>query len=134
MPSRAPPRVCSKPGCFSIARTGSRCPLHPYPQKRPRERSEADRLYDDARGSAHARGYDKRLWRRARDRKLMEQPTCEACERVGRTTEATEVDHIIPLAHGGTHDPENLQSLCHPCHVRKTYEDRRRYGGAEPSD
>jgi 5-methylcytosine-specific restriction protein A len=28
-----------------------------------------------------------------------------------------EVDHIIPLAEGGTHDLANLRCLCIPCHV-----------------
>ncbi|MCH2187426.1 HNH endonuclease [Myxococcota bacterium] len=31
-----------------------------------------------------------------------------------------EVDHIIPLVDGGSHDMTNLQSLCTPCHKRKT--------------
>lgn len=33
---------------------------------------------------------------------------------------ATEVDHIINVAQGGTHDPHNLQALCTPCHRAKT--------------
>ena len=41
--------------------------------------------------------------------------TCRTC---GDT--ATEVDHIINLAQGGTHDPVNLQALCTPCHRAKT--------------
>jgi len=31
-----------------------------------------------------------------------------------------ELDHIVPLVDGGSHDPENLQTLCTPCHQRKT--------------
>lgn len=30
-----------------------------------------------------------------------------------------EVDHIVPVAKGGTNDESNLQPLCHQCHVRK---------------
>ena len=33
---------------------------------------------------------------------------------------ATEVDHIVPLASGGTSDPDNLQAVCESCHVIKT--------------
>ena len=31
-----------------------------------------------------------------------------------------ELDHIVPLADGGTEMPENLQALCAPCHRAKT--------------
>lgn len=41
--------------------------------------------------------------------------TCRHC-----AAPATEVDHIINLAQGGTHHPDNLQTLCTPCHRRKT--------------
>jgi 5-methylcytosine-specific restriction protein A len=34
---------------------------------------------------------------------------------------ATEVDHIVPVARGGALlDWDNLQSMCHGCHSRKT--------------
>ena len=29
-------------------------------------------------------------------------------------------DHVIPLADGGGHEPSNLQTLCRPCHARKS--------------
>lgn len=31
-----------------------------------------------------------------------------------------EVDHIVPVDDGGTDDPDNLQTLCRNCHIRKT--------------
>lgn len=43
--------------------------------------------------------------------------TCCACHQV--TTEL-ELDHIINVAIGGTDDDTNLQSLCVPCHKKKT--------------
>lgn len=36
-----------------------------------------------------------------------------------------ELDHIIPLIDGGGHSDENLQTLCTPCHVRKTVDEAR---------
>lgn len=30
------------------------------------------------------------------------------------------VDHIMPKAHGGTDDPNNLETLCNTCHKAKT--------------
>ena len=32
----------------------------------------------------------------------------------------SDIDHIIPLKHGGTSDKSNLQALCVTCHRRKT--------------
>lgn len=56
--------------------------------------------------------------------KLTTNPICEwpSCRRP-----ATDVDHIIPLAEGGSrYDWHNLQSLCHPHHVNKTTQDALR--------
>ncbi|MEW6862414.1 HNH endonuclease signature motif containing protein [Trueperella pyogenes] len=55
-------------------------------------------------------------------------PSCEQCERDGRITPAAEVDHILPLDRGGTHDEENLQALCKPCHSAKTARQDGRWG------
>jgi 5-methylcytosine-specific restriction endonuclease McrA len=33
---------------------------------------------------------------------------------------ATDVDHIIELARGGTNTIDNVQPLCKPCHIHKT--------------
>ncbi|MEC7815831.1 HNH endonuclease signature motif containing protein [Marinobacter alkaliphilus] len=52
----------------------------------------------------------------------MANPLCAECSRQGRITAATDVDHIIP--HRGDlklfWSRSNWQSLCHPCHSRKT--------------
>ena len=45
---------------------------------------------------------------------------CQQCLRDGKIVEGTEIDHIIPRAEGGTHEPENLELLCHECHRHKT--------------
>lgn len=42
------------------------------------------------------------------------------CLPQGVTAVSTEVDHIIPLARGGSDDRENKQGLCAPCHKKKT--------------
>lgn len=41
-----------------------------------------------------------------------------ACRRCGATDDL-QVDHIIPVIHGGTEDLENLQTLCGPCNRHK---------------
>lgn len=39
------------------------------------------------------------------------------CQTQGCRARATEVDHVI---NNDDHDPTNLQSLCSPCHLKKT--------------
>ncbi len=55
---------------------------------------------------------------------LRHNPVCLKCER-----RAEEVDHIIPLARGGTNKWENLQSLCKSCHSKKTIRENRGESG-----
>ena len=65
--------------------------------------------------------YDRRRWHRVRARQLAREPLCRACAAVGRTTLAEHVDHVVAIAAGGaSFDPDNLQSLCGPCHSGKT--------------
>ena len=45
---------------------------------------------------------------------------CAACGSLQSPTPAQELDHIVPLSQGGTHDERNLQGLCRPCHQAKT--------------
>jgi hypothetical protein len=64
---------------------------------------------------------DGKAWRDLRASVLREQPLCRRCQRVGKLTPATDVDHI-------DNDPTNnergnLQGLCHECHSRKTQAD-----------
>lgn len=70
---------------------------------------------------------DSRLWRdRIRPTQLSMNPVCSICQEKGRLSEAVEVDHIVPLSDGGApYDYDNLQSLCHRCHVIKTAEENR---------
>lgn len=64
--------------------------------------------------------YGTRAWHRLRTKQLMAEPICRFCQQLGHPTPATVVDHIKP--HKGDaelfHDPDNLQSLCKPCHDR----------------
>ena len=49
--------------------------------------------------------------------KLRDLWTCQHC---GRTTDELEIDHITPVAQGGTEHDHNMQSLCVQCHLAKT--------------
>lgn len=45
---------------------------------------------------------------------------CVMCGRRGRL----ECDHVRPRAAGGSDHPDNLQTLCVPCHIAKTKADK----------
>jgi len=76
---------------------------------------------DRKRGSPASRGYDSK-WAKARKTFLNHHPLCIECDRKGRITPATVVDHITP--HRGDQklfwDTDNWQPLCASCHGSKT--------------
>ena len=51
---------------------------------------------------------------------LKRKGTCAACSQKIDAGKAWDIDHILPLALGGTNAPDNLQILCRPCHRSKT--------------
>jgi len=72
------------------------------------------------------RGYGYE-WRLTRLRILnRDMYLCQVCDKQGKTTPATEVDHIIPKAKGGTDNEDNLQSICYRCHKDKSLRDEGR--------
>jgi len=107
MPSR-PPRWCA------------RCHL-PHSGRCPSQPQRVDRRPD-----ANERGYDHR-WQAIRKRKRAADPLCEWCKAKGFAKLADLVDHYIPLRAGGSHDPENLVSMCRRCHGLKTEQDKQRW-------
>lgn len=66
--------------------------------------------------TAAQRGYGA-AWRKLRTIVLTEQPRCQ-CGAM-----ATEVDHIIPKARGGTDARANLRGMCATCHRSKSQRD-----------
>lgn len=72
-----------------------------------------------ARVNPAAKGHYGADWRKIRAQVLREQPRCECGQR------ATDVDHIIARADGGTDARANLRALCYPCHRRHTAEQNR---------
>ena len=107
-----PPSACKNPGCPGLVNDGvcSVC----GPRKRV-----TNSAHDEQRGSSTQRGYDRR-WRTRRLMYLRAHPLCVECKKMGITTAATDVDHIIPKRDGGSDRDENLQALCHACHSAKT--------------
>ncbi|NVO05715.1 MAG: HNH endonuclease [Rhodoferax sp.] len=65
--------------------------------------------------------YQSRQWRALRAAYLREHPLCCVCGGNGFLVPARVVDHVLPIKDGGARfDACNLQSLCVPCHNRKT--------------
>lgn len=124
MPTAAP-RPCPHPGCGVLVRDGSgRCANHP----------KAGSFADKKRGNRHERGYGND-WTKLRN-VIMRRDSylCQVCLAVGRVTPAHAVDHIVPKANGGTDDPNNLQSICKPCHTTKTAVESAMTGGPAASE
>lgn len=71
-------------------------------------------------GTTTERGYGY-AWQKRRAEVLQrDNHLCQVCLAKGYFTPATEVDHVINKASGGTDDIENLQAICHVCHKSKT--------------
>jgi 5-methylcytosine-specific restriction enzyme A len=100
MPDRQPV-PCLEPGCPRLTRTGSRCSKHQVSGW-------------SLTASPAERGYGSE-WVKIRRVVLEEEPTCRLCGEP-----ATDVDHIIAKAHGGTDRRSNLRALCRRCHQRKS--------------
>lgn len=113
-----PVSPCSHPGCPELTRERY-CETH--------AKAEDTRYRRYQRDPKINRRYDHR-WRTIRNRYIHAHPICEQCERDGRITPAQEVDHILPLDRGGSHDEANLQALCKPCHSAKTAREDGRWG------
>ncbi len=132
-------RACRAPGCPAIVQTGY-CDTHAIGHRQPCRTTgcgawaiqhvayrglcsaccEAiERRHDAGRGSSSDRGYGGN-WPRLRSRQLAQHPRCAMC-----AAKATQVDHVVPIARGGTHDRSNLRSLCASCHSRKTNREDR---------
>lgn len=70
--------------------------------------------------SASKRGYGT-AWRKLRLQAMRRDHwLCQPCQAKGRVTPATECDHVIPKANGGTDTLNNVQGICAPCHKAKT--------------
>ena len=70
----------------------------------------------------HSLEYQKcfKTWTGLRDRILANQESCEKCG----NEDKLEVDHKLAIMNGGEMwNEDNLQVLCHKCHLRKTKSD-----------
>lgn len=109
----AAPKPCSHPLCAKHATKKGRCDKHQR------------KAWDHKGKSRHERGYGND-WDKARSQRLaLDENLCQECKADGIYTLASEVDHIIPKAHGGTNNITNLRSLCKRHHTIKTKKESR---------
>ena len=116
---RRPMKQCAKPACHHRVESVQ----HVYCKQ---HRVEANKAYDEQRGSSSSRGYGAK-WRRLRKLVLNRDPLCQ-CDDPTCNKPSTDVDHIIPKRDGGRDSMDNLQGLAHECHSRKTALEDGRWG------
>jgi 5-methylcytosine-specific restriction enzyme A len=80
-------------------------------------------VHNATRDKSDKAWYDSPAWEYIRTIQLAKFPWCEVCNKL-----AKHVDHIIPRKKGGSDEPDNLQSLCLPCHSRKTAKEDGGFG------
>ncbi len=65
--------------------------------------------------------YNSWSWRKKRKQHLITNPTCVMCDKENIVTNATVVDHIVPISLGGCKlCNDNLQSMCEYHHNQKS--------------
>ena len=101
-------KPCATRGCPELVERGSfHCPTHapaPWARAQPRQHDVSRKVWERMR---------RQVIRRAGGR-------CERCGQPGR-----DVNHKIPLAHGGPTEMGDLELLCVDCHRADTAAIRR---------
>lgn len=71
--------------------------------------------------------YNTSAWRKLRNIKIINDPLCEECKRNGLIVPGYAVDHLKPIAERPdlSLDYLNLQTLCQPCHSKKTISENK---------
>lgn len=104
MPTK-PLSPCMQSGCPRPAVARGRCAEHA---------AQVTARIEQGRGNSTERGYGYG-WQQRRAAFLKANPWCVVCGE-----KATDADHIVPKAMGGTDDDSNLQPMCHKHHSAKT--------------
>ncbi|MFE2075205.1 HNH endonuclease [Streptomyces misionensis] len=102
--------ICYVRGCTKRTVYRGRCTTHAPP------------AWETTSARNRQRGPAQRAWDRlVRPRALARDGF--ACVRCG-AREGLEVDHVVPIAKGGTWTLQNAQTLCADCHKAKSSTDR----------
>lgn len=81
-----------------------------------------------SRSKEYQKLLNSKRWKELRAWKLQHFPLCERCEEEGFIVSAVDVHHIVPVESADPNDqramerlafdPNNLRSLCIPCHIK----------------
>lgn len=123
-------KICSYTGCNVAVEVGDfdrnspRCPDHPLAYT-PKQ------IYQHQRDERGKYIYSTYKWKKLRKQYATANPLCEHCLRFDILEPVAVVDHIKEISDGGEpYEWDNLQSLCHGCHSRKTASEKRARAGA----
>ena len=106
-------RVCPVHGIWEMTKPKMKCPKCNKNYNKSYDMTMRDKEID--------KFYHSAVWKKVRKMQLMREPLCVECKRV-----AIVADHIKEIKDGGERlNLENLQSMCKPCHNRKTAKERR---------
>lgn len=138
---------CGKPLVWSRGpgRRPKRCPEHARERERHRERQRTPEYRQRERERQRTPEYRERQRERRREHRrtpeyrrrernakagryrnllvrliVRQGALCALCgNRLPEDAADIHVDHVVPVARGGTSDPENLQAVCAVCNLRK---------------
>lgn len=116
---RKPPSPCNAPGCRAVC-VGRYCEHHAHLAAGWRRSKRAGQTTKRMSGKG-LQLMRARIFKR--DNYLCQ---CSECKSLGRVRVAHEVDHVVPLAEGGTNDDANLRAINRDCHRRKTEQESLR--------
>ena len=105
---KSPKKPCAFPGCPNLSE-GRYCEVH---------KKIVDKRYEVYERNKETKRKYGRSWKKIRKRYVASHPFCEECLKKGILVPVDEVHHVIPLSDGGTHDEDNLMSLCKTCHAK----------------
>lgn len=115
---RKPKKPCRHPGCPELV-DSMYCTKH---------KQINNKNYEKYERNPEVRKHYGYQWRKIRNNYIRQHPLCAHCLANGLAILAEEVDHILPISKGGSHDEMNLQSLCKSCHSRKSVKEGSRWG------
>jgi 5-methylcytosine-specific restriction enzyme A len=122
-------KPCNKIGCTSLTRDRY-CDAHTVEKQ---DRAEQNRYYDRYKRDKRSTSFYKSSeWEKVRTEALVrDKYLCQHCLKSKKVKRAEMVDHIVPVKVEWNKrlTLSNLQSLCNPCHNKKTKLDDRKYKG-----